>query len=52
MIGYLCMTLAASLLLRLLEKKMEGKSDYELVQNDALTMTAGTYKLNDGKEDK
>ncbi len=52
MVGYLCMTLAASLLLRLLEKKMEGKSDYELVQTDALTMTAGTYKHPGEKEEQ
>ena len=43
MAGYLCMTLAASFLLRWLEKKMDGASDYELVQEDPLTMTAGTY---------
>ena len=43
MAGYLTLTLAASLLLRLVEKLMDGKSDYELVQVDSLTMTAGTY---------
>ena len=43
MAGYLCMTLTASLLLRLVEKKMDGSSDYELVQVDPLVMTAGTY---------
>ena len=43
MIGYLCMTLIASFLLRLLEKKMDGSNSYELVQDDSLTMTAGTY---------
>ena len=47
MAGYLCMTLAASFLLRFLEKKMEGKSDYDLVQNDQLTMTAGTYNYRE-----
>ena len=46
MIGYLCMTLIASFLLRFLEKKMDGKSDFELVQNDSLTMTAGTYNYS------
>ncbi len=50
MVGYLCMTLAASFLLRLLEKKMEGKSDYELVQTDSLTMTAGNYSYSDAAE--
>ena len=43
MAGYLCMTLTASLLLRLVEKKLDGSSDYELVQVDPLVMTAGIY---------
>lgn len=43
MAGYLCMTLVASILLRLLEKKMDGNDNYDLVQVDALTMSAGTY---------
>ena len=65
MVGYLCMTLIASFLLRWLEKKLDGDSNYELVQVDSLTMTAGTYnhpkrgsnfdersKEHDGKEDR
>ena len=47
MAGYLCMTLAASFLLRWLEKKMDGKGDYELVAVDPLVMTAGTYSHPD-----
>ena len=47
MLGYLCMTLAASFLLRWVEKKLDGSSDYELVQTDQLTMTAGTYNHPD-----
>lgn len=43
MIGYLCLTLIASFLLRALEKKMDGSDSYELVQEDPLVMTAGTY---------
>ena len=43
MVGYLCMTLIASFLLRWAEKKLEGDSVYELAQVDPLTMTAGTY---------
>ena len=43
MLGYLCMTLAASFLLWWVEKRMDGADSYELVQTDALTMTAGTY---------
>ncbi len=47
MFGYLCMTLAASFLLRWVEKKLDGNSDYELVQGDPLVMTAGTYNHPD-----
>ena len=47
MTGYLCMTLIASFLLRWAEKKMDGSSNYELVQEDQLTMTAGTYNHPD-----
>ena len=43
MAGYLCMTLVASVLLRKIEKKLEGSSSYELVNEDQLVMTAGTY---------
>lgn len=43
MAGYLCLTLLASFLLRRLEKKLAGKSNYELVNADQLVMTAGTY---------
>ena len=50
MIGYLCLTLVASFLLRLTEKKMDGSDNYELVQSDQLTLTAGTYR-HPGKVD-
>ena len=43
MIGYLTMTLVAFFLLRLVERMMDGADNYELVQEDSLTMTAGTY---------
>ena len=43
MIGYLCLTLVASFLLRALERKMDGADNYELVQEDPLVLTAGTY---------
>ncbi|MBQ6551993.1 MAG: amino acid ABC transporter permease [Lachnospiraceae bacterium] len=49
MVGYLCMTLLASFLLRWLEKKMDGKSSYELINEDQLVMTAGTYSYPDRK---
>ncbi len=47
MAGYLCLTLLASFLLRRLEKKMAGKSNYELVSADQLVMTAGTYSYSE-----
>ena len=43
MIGYLCLTLAASFLLRAVEKRMDGADSYELVNVDPLVMSAGTY---------
>ena len=49
MIGYLTMTLIASFLLRWVEKKLDGSSNYELAQVDPLTMTAGTYNHPDRK---
>jgi len=45
MIGYLTMTLIASWLLRFVEKRMDGKTDYELVAEDSLILTAGTYSV-------
>lgn len=47
MIGYLCLTLTASILLRQLEKKMDGKDSYELVRADQLVGAAGTYRHPD-----
>ena len=47
MTGYLAVTLTASLILRAVERRMDGKSSYELVQTDNLTMTAGTYSHPD-----
>ncbi len=47
MVGYLTLTLAASALLRFVEKKMDGASNYDLVQTDALAMSAGTYSHPD-----
>ena len=47
MIGYLCMTLVASFLLRWVEKKMDGSDNYELVQTDSLALSAGTYSHPD-----
>ena len=47
MIGYLCLTLLASFLLRALERKMDGSDNYELVSDDQLVMAAGTYNHPD-----
>lgn len=41
MLGYLCMTLTASLLLRLWEKKLDGDDSYSLASVDPLAPTAG-----------
>ena len=43
MAGYLTLTLFASFLLRRVEKKLAGKADYELVGEDQLVLTSGTY---------
>lgn len=43
MVGYLTLTLLFSFLLRFIERKMDGADNYELVQDDSLTMSAGTY---------
>ena len=51
MIGYLFLTVVASVLLRMMEKKMDGADSYELTQDDALTLSAGTYTLNRKPED-
>ena len=47
MIGYLCLTLIASFLLRWVEKWMDGSDCYELAQADQLVMSAGTYSYPD-----
>ena len=47
MVGYLTMTLLASFLLRLVEKKLDGSGSYELSSGDQLVMAAGTYSHPD-----
>lgn len=51
MVGYLTLTIVASQLLRYIEKKMEGSDNYELTQDDMLTLTSGTYRLDKYPED-
>ncbi|MBR7113493.1 MAG: amino acid ABC transporter permease [Firmicutes bacterium] len=48
MLGYLTMTLTASILLRWVEKWMDGADSYELVGDDQLVMAAGTYSYPEG----
>ena len=43
MVGYLTLTLLASFGLRWLEKWLDGDANYELVSEDSLAMSAGTY---------
>ena len=43
MVGYLTLTLLASIGLRWLEKWLDGDANYELVSVDSLAMSAGTY---------
>ncbi len=50
MAGYLFLTLLASFLLRRFEKKLAGKSNYELVNTDQLVMTAGNYNIPSDKD--
>lgn len=45
MIAYLTMTLIASILLRAMEKVMDGNTNYELVLDDSLTSSAGNYNF-------
>ena len=47
MIGYLCMTLIASFILRWIERRMDGNDSYELVQADSLVMGEGMYEHPD-----
>ena len=47
MVGYLTMTLLASFLLRWVEQKLDGDSNYQLAHADPLTMAAGTYSHPD-----
>ncbi len=44
--GYLILTLVASFLLRALERKLTGSSNYELVNTDQLVLTAGNYNYS------
>ena len=43
MVAYLTMTLIASIILRALEKRMDGSDNYTLVNEDQLVGAAGTY---------
>ena len=43
MVAYLTLTLLASFGLRWLERRLDGDDNYELVSEDSLAMSAGTY---------
>jgi putative lysine transport system permease protein len=45
MVIYLTMTMAASWLLRLWEKKLDGPENYDLATTDTLAYTSGTYNF-------
>ena len=47
MVGYLTLTLLASFGLRWVEKLLDGADNYELVSEDSLAMSAGTYSHPD-----
>ncbi len=51
MIGYLTMTVVASVILRMFEKMMDGDDNYDLVNMDPLVMAAGTYSHPDHSGD-
>ena len=50
MVGYLTLTLLASFGLRWLENWLDGDANYELVSEDSLAMSAGTYSHPDRSE--
>lgn len=43
MAGYLILTIVCSVILRYIERRMDGTDSYSLVQADQLTLAAGTY---------
>ena len=43
MVAYLTLTVVASFLLRRIEKRLDGGANYELVLDDQITATEGTY---------
>ena len=50
MVGYLCVTLTASIILRFIERHMDGDDSYELASADQLVMAAGTYTVPERKD--
>jgi len=49
---YFILTFCCSRLLRLLEDRMDGPVNYELVMQDQLVATTGTYRFNEKKQRK
>lgn len=52
MVGYLCMTLIASFLLRWWERKLDGSDSYDLATTDTLAHTSGTFSYMDPAKKK
>ena len=52
MLIYLTLTVAASILLRLLEKKLDGDSSFDLATTDTLAHTSGMLTYHEKKKDK
>lgn len=49
---YFILTFACSRILRLVEDRMDGPVNYELVMQDQLVATTGTYRFNEKKQRK
>ncbi len=52
MLIYLTLTVTASLLLRMLEKKLDGDSSFDLATTDTLAHTSGMLTYHEKKKDK
>ena len=52
MLIYLTLTVTASILLRLLEKKLDGDSSFDLATTDTLAHTSGMLTYHEKKKDK
>ncbi len=51
MVMYFILTFTCSLILRWLERKMDGSDNYDLASTDTLAYTSGTMNFPDGREE-